>query len=434
MARTSKPSTSSSPEKPELEQDTLDTLDAFASIKGDAEEIMKSVLMAENPDTPERKKAARDYNKNKAYIDESVGDEAQIDRFDFVGMDFFIQGIVASASIGRIDTDSGIPYGTGFLVAPDIIMTNKHVIRDIDDAKQKNIGFEVYDKSSFRSEFFYCRFDPERFSFFRDDFDVAIIAIEQTDETRRILPQLGYHPVVRQTGKINLGEAINIVQYPEQLAKSVVVHNSTLIHLQDGGPDDRYLWYTSDTRPGSSGSPVFNRNWEMVGLHHRSVPKLTEDRTQYIDKQGNTFTREEALADPSRVVVLANQAIRASRIVMALQESVDKKIYTTPMQAEVAKRLLAIWERSTMRNEGQHEVFKAAKMRFIEAQRLLDAPANPVSGNPPPLMVDGMNENRTPIGGRNPKLGNDHVTVSDNSLATTKSGLPITITLNIQNA
>jgi endonuclease G, mitochondrial len=30
--------------------------------------------------------------------------------------------------------------------------------------------------------------------------------------------------------------------------------------------------YVADTMEGSSGSPVFNRNWEIVALHHSGKP------------------------------------------------------------------------------------------------------------------------------------------------------------------
>ncbi len=30
--------------------------------------------------------------------------------------------------------------------------------------------------------------------------------------------------------------------------------------------------YTTDTEPGSSGSPCFNQNWELVALHHSGDP------------------------------------------------------------------------------------------------------------------------------------------------------------------
>jgi hypothetical protein len=39
-----------------------------------------------------------------------------------------------------------------------------------------------------------------------------------------------------------------------------------------------YLQYTTDTLPGSSGSPVFNDDWEVVALHHGGGHLKTNDK------------------------------------------------------------------------------------------------------------------------------------------------------------
>jgi V8-like Glu-specific endopeptidase len=41
------------------------------------------------------------------------------------------------------------------------------------------------------------------------------------------------------------------------------------------------LQYVTSTNPGSSGSPVFNDEWQVVGLHHAGgqIPEPTTGRT-----------------------------------------------------------------------------------------------------------------------------------------------------------
>ena len=56
---------------------------------------------------------------------------------------------------------------------------------------------------------------------------------------------------------------------------------------------DDLVQYSTDTEPGSSGSPVFNQDWEIVGLHHRGGGLAGPDGKKY-------FTNE---VDPDRVVV-----------------------------------------------------------------------------------------------------------------------------------
>jgi V8-like Glu-specific endopeptidase len=38
--------------------------------------------------------------------------------------------------------------------------------------------------------------------------------------------------------------------------------------------DDRLVHYRSPTEPGSSGSPVFNEEWEVFALHYRGLPQM----------------------------------------------------------------------------------------------------------------------------------------------------------------
>ena len=71
------------------------------------------------------------------------------------------------------------------------------------------------------------------------------------------------------------------------------------------------MHYETDTAPGSSGSPVFNDQWEVVALHHSGVPRK--------DEQGRLLTREGGLWTPEmgehRIDWVANEGARISRVV-----------------------------------------------------------------------------------------------------------------------
>src|SRR5205823_431544 len=62
---------------------------------------------------------------------------------------------------------------------------------------------------------------------------------------------------------IKTGDHINIIQHPEGRPKQISIQNNLVEYV--GGD---VLQYVTSTSPGSSGSPVFNDGWQVVGLHH----------------------------------------------------------------------------------------------------------------------------------------------------------------------
>jgi endonuclease G len=57
----------------------------------------------------------------------------------------------------------------------------------------------------------------------------------------------------------------------------------------------RFLQYDTDVSFGSSGAPIFNQKWQLVGLHHSTIAKLALDREPEI--VGNLGTRMCAIVD-----------------------------------------------------------------------------------------------------------------------------------------
>jgi hypothetical protein len=86
------------------------------------------------------------------------------------------------------------------------------------------------------------------------------------------------------------GERVNIIQHPRGEPKKVVV---TLNYAVKDMSETR-VHYLADTDRGSSGSPVFNKNWEVVALHHSGnpVPPLQVSERMALQLQGNTKVNE----------------------------------------------------------------------------------------------------------------------------------------------
>ena len=54
-----------------------------------------------------------------------------------------------------------------------------------------------------------------------------------------------------------------IIQHPEGGPKQLSFFHNVVVHVGEGR-----VQYLTDTQPGSSGSPVFDRGWNVVALHH----------------------------------------------------------------------------------------------------------------------------------------------------------------------
>jgi V8-like Glu-specific endopeptidase len=65
--------------------------------------------------------------------------------------------------------------------------------------------------------------------------------------------------------------------------------------------DNGKVQYMTDTQEGSSGSPVFNSNWEVVALHHSST-RYSENGGR--DKLCNQGTSSEVLKEQIQKAIL----------------------------------------------------------------------------------------------------------------------------------
>jgi V8-like Glu-specific endopeptidase len=67
---------------------------------------------------------------------------------------------------------------------------------------------------------------------------------------------------------IKENERVNIVQHADGKPLQVVMTQNYVVKDMS----NTRVQYVADTMDGSSGSPVFNQNWEIVALHHSGEP------------------------------------------------------------------------------------------------------------------------------------------------------------------
>jgi endonuclease G len=85
---------------------------------------------------------------------------------------------------------------------------------------------------------------------------------------------------------------VNIVQHSKGRYKEVALRENCLVAR---GPEA--LHYVADTEPGSSGSPVYNNQWQPVALHHWGGPYhgTVDDKGQRIPREVNEGIRISAI-------------------------------------------------------------------------------------------------------------------------------------------
>ncbi|MEM8504755.1 MAG: trypsin-like peptidase domain-containing protein [Cyanobacteria bacterium P01_D01_bin.1] len=62
------------------------------------------------------------------------------------------------------------------------------------------------------------------------------------------------------------GQNVSLIQHPQGGRKEVVLYSNQVQAIYKD-----WIQYQTDAEPGSSGSPLFNDQWQLVGLHHSAV-------------------------------------------------------------------------------------------------------------------------------------------------------------------
>jgi V8-like Glu-specific endopeptidase len=246
---------------------------------------------------------------------EPDGLERVLGTSDLMGVAFLAQGLSAARTVGRIwvDIAAGGPagYGTGFLISPRLLITNHHVLEAASDARTSSVEFDYQlgvDGVAAPTAMF--RLDPDSFFITSQDLDYSVTAVQPIAANGRTLTEFGFNPLIAEEGKAIAAQYVNIIQHPGGGYKQLALRENRLIDVFDA-----FLTYQTDTAPGSSGSPIYNDRWEVVGLHHAG--KWAEDA------QGRKLAIDGSLWTPDmgegRLKWIANEGIRVSRLVADLQ-------------------------------------------------------------------------------------------------------------------
>lgn len=178
---------------------------------------------------------------------------------------FLTHGLAASKSVGRVVLADG-SSGSGFLIKGNILITNNHVLPSTEVARTARVEFN-YQKNPQGLDEPVDAYDLDPDTTFatspqEDQGGDDWTAVQVKGDPSAKWGTLALSRLPEGTPKT--GEEVIIIQHPGGGPKQIALSHNAIAYA-----DKRRLQYLTDTLEGSSGSPVFDVEWRLVGLHHK---------------------------------------------------------------------------------------------------------------------------------------------------------------------
>jgi endonuclease I/V8-like Glu-specific endopeptidase len=257
--------------------------------------------------------AEHSYDKTANFASDVRTLERIIDGNDMLPVWYMEVGMKTARAVCKVnvvdENDEPQGSGTGILIAPNILLTNNHVLESAAMAVRSTAEFRFEKDPSARPlESTWYELDPNELFYTNVDLDFTLVYVKNLSSDENVnLSEFGHIQLNGKVGKTREGEHVSIIQHPSGQPKTVALRNNTVTNINP----DNFIHYVTDTEPGSSGSPVFSDRWEMVALHHSGVPA--------VDAEGNYLNLNDQRWHPSQgqhmLKYVANEGIRVSSIV-----------------------------------------------------------------------------------------------------------------------
>ncbi len=202
----------------------------------------------------------------------------------------------------EISSALSLQYGTGFLVADDVVLTNYHVVEEVIDGtiepsnvrlrfdyKRSEDGQVIHDGVVVRLDEDDWLIDsspyhpldseetPPESERPEDHLDYALLRLDSEIGAESIggskdpgAPARGFIKIPSQPHVFADKQPLFILQHPEGDPLKIAFDTESVLSVNDNQTRVRYA---TNTLGGSSGSPCFDAGWQLVALHHSGDPK-----------------------------------------------------------------------------------------------------------------------------------------------------------------
>ncbi len=214
----------------------------------------------------------------------------------FKTFDWYRRGLDRASGVAKITDLNGTGHGSGFLMraadvhpgisAPWVVVTNAHVVSEDPAELQARRAALPPDEIRIRFE---ASADPTAefkagavvFSSPRHELDCTILALPEA-------PALEHpYQLAKRLPQPDRNQRVYVIGHPRGGGLSFSIEDNLL--LDHEAPR---VHYRAPTEGGSSGSPVFNQQWELIALHHAGgsrMRQLNGKRGVYPANEGLAF-------------------------------------------------------------------------------------------------------------------------------------------------
>ncbi len=193
------------------------------------------------------------------------------------------EGLTRAKSVCRIVSPAGL--GSGFVMGSGMLVTNNHVLESAAQAGAATVEFNFEEDEAGRL----CpvtsyRLDAAEFATDRE-LDCTVVRIAQADVGIGIST---WGRLTGETAKLpEVGDHVTIIQHPNGGLKQIGLTANEVVNIFGNR-----LHYMTDTLPGSSGSPVFNDDWQVIAIHRAGGNLVKNERGDRIFANEGVLMRD----------------------------------------------------------------------------------------------------------------------------------------------